>query len=115
LGVTALSKEEVAAHLKNNSPKPVQPLTQDEVRQARTLWISGKYHSHAIAKSLEMEMDEFNRYNPDFDKLLGTSDNRYELKLPASKMDMFIRNKYEILQLSLELLLNTNSITATRS
>ena len=115
LGVTALSKEEVAAHLKNTSPKPVQPLTQDEIRQARTLWVSGKYHSRAIAKSLEMEMDEFNRYNPDFDKQLGTSDNRYELRLPAQKMDLFIRNKYEILQLSLEFLLNANSITATGS
>ena len=45
---------------------------------------------------------EFNRYNPDFDKVMASANNSYDLKLPADKMDLFVSNKYEILNESVQ-------------
>ena len=43
-----------------------------------------------------MDSTSFNRYNPDFDKIMASSNNSYDLKLPVDKMDLFASNKYEI-------------------
>jgi len=48
---------------------------------------------------------EFNRYNPDFDKLISLN-GKYELRLPADKMDIFIARRFDILNESLQLLLD---------
>jgi membrane-bound lytic murein transglycosylase D len=53
-----------------------------------------------------MDMDDFNRYNPDFDRVMASANNTYDLKLPADKMDLFIANKYQILNESVQFLLN---------
>ena len=47
----------------------------------------------------------FNRYNPDFDKVMASANNSYDLKLPADKMDLFVSNKYQILNESVQRLL----------
>ena len=52
-----------------------------------------------------MDADEFNRYNPEFDKIMDAEQNTYELKLPEEKMEKFIANKYPILNESVQLLL----------
>ena len=52
-----------------------------------------------------MDETEFNRYNPDFDKVMASANNSYDLKLPADKMDLFVSNKYEILNESVQRLL----------
>ncbi len=45
-----------------------------------------------------MDVDNFNRYNPQFDKLIDTEANGYEMKLPVEAMDKFVTNKYSILK-----------------
>jgi membrane-bound lytic murein transglycosylase D len=37
---------------------------------------------------------------------MASNDNAYDLKLPADKMDLFIANKYIILNESVQMLLN---------
>ena len=51
-----------------------------------------------------MEPNEFNKYNPMFDKIISTIGN-YELKLPADKMELFTKNKYTILNECVNLIL----------
>lgn len=80
-------------------------LTAAELDRASTTTISGKYRAVVIAKYVNMDMPEFVRYNPDFDKIMDSSENSYDLKLPAGQMEKFIANKYPILNESVQLLL----------
>ena len=64
-----------------------------------------------IAKNILMELNEFNRYNPNFDKVMAGASNAYDMMLPVDKMDMFNTVKYKILSESIELLLNNVSFT----
>ena len=57
-----------------------------------------------------MDITDFNRYNPDFDRVMSTSANSYELKLPVEKMELFNAHKYSILQESVQLLLSSTAV-----
>jgi membrane-bound lytic murein transglycosylase D len=112
--ITTLTKAEateqigsLAGYLLNRS------ITAQELNDARTTTISGKYRAVVIAKYVNMDAEEFNRYNPKFDKLMDSDRNSYELKLPAENMEKFIANKYPILNESVQLLLNESNNTAT--
>jgi membrane-bound lytic murein transglycosylase D len=106
-GITTLTKDEATEQLSGSSMYVFnRKLTKDELRDAKTASISGKYFSSIIAKYILMDMDEFNRYNPDFDKVMASANNTYDLQLPADKMDLFAANKYQILNESVQLLIN---------
>jgi membrane-bound lytic murein transglycosylase D len=81
-------------------------ITPAELEDAKTQTVSGKYHSTIIASNINMDIAEFARYNPDFDKVMASASSTYEVKLPADKMELFIANKYQILNESIQLLLN---------
>jgi membrane-bound lytic murein transglycosylase D len=113
-GITTLTKAEateqigsLAGYLLNRS------LTAQELNDARTTTISGKYRAVVIAKYVNMDTDDFNRYNPKFDKIMDSEQNSYELKLPAESMEKFVANKYPILNESVQLLLNESNNSAT--
>jgi membrane-bound lytic murein transglycosylase D len=53
-----------------------------------------------------MDRKEFDRYNPNFDKVIASAENNYELKLPAAKMELFNTYKFQILEESIQALLN---------
>ena len=73
--------------------------------------ISGKYIGKIIAKNLSIDLTEFNKYNPQLDEKLSLTGS-YELKLPKEKMELFVANKYLILNESIELLLSDNETPA---
>lgn len=105
--VTTLTKAEVAEQLGVTATYLLnRRLSTSELNNAKSMEVSGKYYSEAIAKNIMMELNEFNRYNPDFDAIMASSDNVYEMKLPADKMELFIANKYIILNESVQMLLN---------
>ncbi|MBX2932822.1 MAG: lytic transglycosylase domain-containing protein [Ferruginibacter sp.] len=84
-------------------------LTEEELSNASTQSITGKYNSAVIAKNLAMDIVTFNRYNPDFDNLMSINGN-YDLRLPADKMQLFLANKYAILNECVQLLLGDNPV-----
>jgi membrane-bound lytic murein transglycosylase D len=90
-------------------------ITNKEKANAKTLIVSGKYRSEMISKNIMMSHEDFLRYNPEFDKKMSSSDNVYELKLPADKMELFNANKYNILNDSVQSLLNSNTVMTVRS
>jgi membrane-bound lytic murein transglycosylase D len=107
-GLTTLTKQEVKEQL--GSPAALaasRNLTTMELSEAKSQQISGKYHSVIIAKNILMDINEFNRYNPAFDRAMASSENVYELKLPSDKMELFVANKYQILNESIQLMLST--------
>lgn len=104
--VTTLTKDEATDQLSGSSMYVFnRKLNKDESTSAVTLNVSGKYISSVISKYVMMDEGEFNRYNPDFDKVMASANNSYDLKLPADKMDLFVSNKYQILNESVQRLL----------
>lgn len=87
--------------------KPV--LTTEEKEKTATQTISGKYNSVVIAKNLAIDIIQFNRYNPDFDNRLAQN-GQFDLILPSEKMQLFLTNKYQILNECVQLLLDDNNI-----
>jgi len=82
-------------------------LTDEEKEFASTQSITGKFNSLIISKNLSMDIVTFNRYNPDFDNLMSINGN-YDLRLPSDKMQLFLANKYVILNECVQLLLGDN-------
>lgn len=67
--------------------------------------ISGKYNSVIMAKNLLMNLTEFNHYNPGFDAAL-MQEGTFELRLPPDKMQLFLANRYQILNECVQVLLS---------
>ena len=104
--VTTLTRDEATDQLSGSAMYVFnRKLNKEEMVSAKTLNVSGKYFSPVISKYILMDAAEFNRYNPDFDKVMASANNSYDLKLPAEKMDLFISNKYQILNESVQRLL----------
>lgn len=87
-------------------------LTEEELTTAATQSISGKYNSLVITKNLSMDIVQFNRYNPDFDNMMALNGN-YDLRLPVDKMQLFLANKYVILNECVQLLLGDNPVPSS--
>jgi membrane-bound lytic murein transglycosylase D len=101
--VTTLTREEATEQLTGSAMYVFhRNLSEKESRDAKTITVTGKYSSAIIAKYTLMDSTSFNRYNPDFDKIMASSNNSYDLKLPVDKMDLFASNKYEILTESVQ-------------
>lgn len=108
--VTTLTRQEAIEQLSGSSMYVFhRDLSTEELNSAQTVAVSGKYYSSVIARYTLMDPATFSRYNPDFDKVMASSNNSYDLKLPAGKMELFAANKYQILTESVQLL-NEDSI-----
>ena len=89
-------------------------LTEAERELIETQTISGKFNAIVISKNLALDISQFNKYNPDFDNKLGTN-GQYDLMLPTEKMQMFLANKYQILNECVQLLLSDDGGYAPNS
>ncbi len=89
-------------------------LTETELTDVEMLPVSGKFNSLVIAKNLSMDIVNFNHYNPDFDGVLVSTGN-YELRLPPDKMQLFVANKYSILNECVQLLLGGATVPVSRT
>jgi len=87
------------------STAPLQDSKSSEV-----INISGKYNSVIIAKNISIDLREFNRLNPGFDIAMASGE-AIDLRLPADKLDLFVANKYQILNECIHVLLNDSDTT----
>ena len=62
--------------------------------------IQGKYNSIILCTQLGLDIGQFNKLNPGFDKLVP-EDEGYALVLPLDKMQQFNQVRYQILQQSI--------------
>ena len=83
-------------------------LSENDLSTTEVLSISGKYNSIMIAKNIIIDIAEFNHLNPGFDAFLSSGEN-YNLRLPSAKMDLFVANRYQILNECVQLLLHSDS------
>ena len=56
-----------------------------------------------------MDIGQFNHFNPAFDATMSTAGN-FDLRLPPDKMQLFIANKYQILNESVQALLGSTAV-----
>lgn len=82
-----------------------QPLSDSEKINLKTLDLSGRYRAAIISKNIEMQTDDFNRYNPGFDATIANGLS-YEMKLPPEKMQLFQVKKYDILNECIQAIFN---------
>ncbi len=78
--------------------------SEEEMNRSSTFSISGRFNSGVILKYIQMTSPEFLRYNPNFDNDISLN-GKYELRLPKEKMNIFINNRYKILEESLTIIL----------
>jgi membrane-bound lytic murein transglycosylase D len=98
-GLTTLTKKETEALALGGNAEVLDP-------NSTILNISGKYNSLAITQNIQMNIGDFNKLNPDFDRQLSANGS-YNLRLPNDKMLAFQANKQQILDHSIQLLLNS--------
>jgi membrane-bound lytic murein transglycosylase D len=79
-------------------------LTDAEKKDVDSTEVSGRYNAEVIAKNISMEQPDFDHYNPGFNNVLSTGAT-YKLQLPSQKMKEFKEKKFQILNESVELLL----------
>jgi membrane-bound lytic murein transglycosylase D len=85
---------------------------KDDTGKSITQIINGRYNASVIVKHIAMDIAEFRKLNPDFDNLIASS-GKYELRLPADKMDSFKTKKIDILKESIQILLNPDAAVST--
>src|SRR6185312_13889518 len=104
-GNPADSKFNYSSLSDNDSSLIAAHLTTDEKKDVDSTQVSGRYIAEIIARNVDMDMADFNRYNPDFNNTLSTGAT-YNLQLPENKMKEFFQKKYDILNQSVTQLLD---------
>ena len=97
-----------------SNPYDVADSKLEESVDIEVLPISGKYNSLILAKNLTMDIGIFNHYNPNFDQMMALN-GTFSLRLPPEKMQLFVSNKYQILNESVQLLLSGASVPANKT
>jgi membrane-bound lytic murein transglycosylase D len=87
-------------------------LSEEELKQTEVVSVLGKYNSKVIAKKLLLNITEFNKLNPGFDKAL-LQGNTYQMRLPLDKLPLFKTKKHEILEESVQLFLASPDTATT--
>jgi membrane-bound lytic murein transglycosylase D len=88
----------------NNSREITAQLSAEEKANVDSMEVSGRYMAEVIAKNVSMSISDFNHYNPEFNNVLSTG-KEYKLQLPSEKMDEFKAKKFQILNESVDQLL----------
>jgi membrane-bound lytic murein transglycosylase D len=105
-GITTVTKREASELRITAANKSTNELTSEEIKNSKTDSVSGRYNSVVLVSKIGMDILTFNRYNPGFDKTLAAG-SKFELRLPADKMNLFNVKKSEILVESTMLLMNS--------
>jgi membrane-bound lytic murein transglycosylase D len=87
-------------------------LDEETLKNTYTYNIEGKYNSVVLANELVMDISEFNRLNPNFDRLVPL-EGGYDLRLPKAKMEVFQANQFILLRQSLMATLNSAGTIGT--
>ncbi|MEO8855286.1 MAG: lytic transglycosylase domain-containing protein [Ginsengibacter sp.] len=93
----------------NDSSAFTAHLSDSEKQNIDSMKVSGRYMGNIIAKNISMSMEDFNHFNPGFDKVLSEGE-AYNLQLPSEKMTLFNSKKLDILNESVTQLLQSVNI-----
>lgn len=98
-----------------SAPVARGPLTEDEIFSTVEINVTGKYRLEAIAKKLDMNVAELDRFNPGFSKAMASAENNYDLRIPKEKMKQFMAEKNEMLKESVQMTLDDKAVGVDKS
>ena len=104
-GWTTLTADETvkvkAAQISNNQQVA---LSNEETENTTTVNINGRYNSIVLSNSIAMEIGQFNKWNPGFDKTLSEG-KPYNMRIAKAKLSIFESKKNQILMESFRILI----------
>jgi len=109
-GLTTMTAEETTAFLANQaSQKPtMNDLSEAEINTTALVEISGRYNAITVSHFLNLDINQFNKWNPRFDNTLAQGGN-FMMRIPKDQLAIFESKKGEILMLSIHHLLEGNA------
>lgn len=108
-GLTTMTAAETEAKKFESTELQVQNV--EEVSNTTVIDVSGRYNSVIIANGLVMDIGQFNKWNPGFDKSIAEG-KKYPMRLAKDKALMFEVRKNELLMESVKALLQGNVSTS---
>ncbi len=96
-GETAIQKTMIA-----NYTEPV--LTESETANTIVTEVNGRYNALVVSNGLAVDISQFNKWNPNFDKVLAEG-KKYPMRLTKEKALLFETNKGNLLMQSIRALL----------
>ena len=105
-GWTTLTAEETVK-LKQNIVKHSEPvaLSAEETTNTELIEITGRYNSLIVASALVIDIQQFNKWNPGFDKALSEG-KKFSMRLPKEKLAIFSAKKNQLLMESFRILVD---------
>lgn len=114
-GWTTMTAKETDKYLASLALDNKQPpsLTEEELKNTTVIEVGGRYLSLVVSNYLLMDIDQFNKWNPGFDKTLAEG-KKYALRLSKERAIVFEAKKSQILLESVKTLLNGDNATAAK-
>lgn len=94
-GFTTMTAAEVAQAKAQNKNTPLT-LSAAELAGSALIEVSGRYNSLVVANELQINIQQFNAWNPGFDKALATGE-KYAMRISKDKEAMFVAKKNQLL------------------
>ncbi len=102
-GFTTMTADEVKTQ-KANTPVTSNNLSDEDAANTITTEISGRFNSMIVANKLLINIIQFNKWNPGFDRILAEG-KKYNMRLSKDKLAIFEAAKNQLLAASLRALL----------
>ncbi|MFN3793439.1 MAG: lytic transglycosylase domain-containing protein [Chitinophagaceae bacterium] len=104
-GWTTMTAEETELHKASLAKMDAaEQLTAEEMANTAVVEVSGRYHSVVVSNQLLMDIQQFNKWNPGFDKTLAEG-KKYPMRLSKERAVVFEARKGQILIESVRALL----------
>jgi len=94
-GFTTMTAAEVAQAKTQNKNTPLT-LSAAELAGSALIEVSGRYNSLVVANELQINIQQFNAWNPGFDKALAAGE-KYAMRISKDKEAMFIAKRNQLL------------------
>ncbi|MBX2930741.1 MAG: lytic transglycosylase domain-containing protein [Chitinophagaceae bacterium] len=111
-GWTTMTLHETNEYLASLAINAKPALTQEELDNTVVIEVGGRYLSVVVSNNLLMDIDQFNKWNPGFDKTLAEG-KKYSMRLSNDKATIFEAKKREILMESMKILLNESVVLSS--
>ncbi len=109
--MTAEESNKYMASLAMSENLPTK-LSDEELNNTVTIEVGGRFLSVVIANNLLLDIEQFNKWNPRFDKTLSEG-KKYSMRISKDKLSVFEAKKSQILLESMKVLLNDDALATT--
>lgn len=108
-GLTTMTASETLVYKTTQTTTSPLQLSADELANTILQEVSGRYNSLIVTNGLLMNVNQFNKWNPGFDKILAEG-KKYSMRIPKDKEPLFQARKSQLLIESVRALLQGNTV-----